>query len=109
MEKTLDIINKALKKIKSKDINIIEVERLTQMMNYMIICTATSNTHADAISKNLKLTVKNSGIKILGMEGQSNSGWILVDLGDIVIHIMLKEMREFYQLEKLWINPKTDG
>lgn len=107
IEKILNIATEALKEIKAKDITTIDVEHLTQMMRYIVICTATSTTHANALSKNLEATIKKNKIELLGIEGQANSGWILVDLGDVVIHIMLEETRDFYQLEKLWNLPKA--
>ena len=105
-QQILNIATEALEQIKAKDITTINVENLTEMMRYIIICTATSMTHARALSKNLESTIKTSKIDLLGIEGQANSGWILVDLGDVVIHIMLPETRDFYQLEKLWCLPK---
>ena len=88
----------------NKAINIsnIDVTALTDVTDYLIICTATSTRHAKSLADKLLRTMKNQGIKPLGIEGEQQSEWILVDLQDVVVHIMLAEIREFYDLEKLW-------
>ena len=102
VQKISNIVSEALKEIKATDIRIIDVEHITPMMCYIVICTATSTAHANALSKKLQSTIKNNKINLFSIEGQSNSGWIIVDLGDLVVHIMLKEIRELYHLEKIW-------
>ncbi|MBK2125794.1 ribosome silencing factor [Fangia hongkongensis] len=104
----LDSTIDALESIKAEDISVMNVEHLTEMMSYVVVCTATSVTHAKALANNLQQEIKAKNIPILGVEGQSKSDWVLVDLGDIIVHIMLKETRDFYQLEKLWdLKPST--
>ena len=68
----------------------------------LVIATASSNIHAKSVSYKLVESLKKNDIKIIGVEGQSDSGWILVDCGDLVINIMKKDIREFYDLESLW-------
>ncbi|MED7819917.1 MULTISPECIES: ribosome silencing factor [unclassified Francisella] len=101
-DQRLHIVTEALDDLKGLDIQAIDVEHLTDMMDKMVICTASSTTHAKALSKHLEQELKNNNISILGIEGDSKSDWVLVDTGDIVVHIMLEETRNLYALEKLW-------
>ncbi len=96
------IVINALEELKAVNIIKLDVRPLTSITDEMIICTGTSTRHVKSISNNLVQTVKQAGVQPLGVEGEQMSEWILVDLGDIVIHIMQTTAREFYQLEKLW-------
>ena len=101
-QQMLDTVIDALESIKAEDIKSMPVEHLTDVMSNIVVCTATSGTHAKALANHLTKTAKEQHIEILGVEGESKSDWVLVDLGDIVAHIMREETRNFYQLEKLW-------
>ncbi|WP_119343605.1 ribosome silencing factor [Facilibium subflavum] len=108
IQKILDVATDALESVKAESISVMDVEHLTDLMSHVIVCTATSTTHAKSLAQKLQKSAKENHIEILGIEGQDKSDWILVDLGDVVVHIMLKETRDFYQLEKLWdIKPST--
>lgn len=107
-EQILDLAVNALENIKGQDITTIKVDHLTDMMTYIVICTATSNTHCASLSRSVEADAKAKQVDILGIEGRGKSDWVLVDLGDVVVHIMLEATREFYALEKLWkIDAKT--
>lgn len=101
-DQRLDIIIEALNNLKAIDILSLDVKHLTDMMDHMVVCTASSTTHAKSLAKNLEIELKANKISILGIEGDNKSDWVLVDIGDIVVHIMLEETRELYALEKLW-------
>ena len=101
-DQRLNIITEALDNLKATDIQSLDVQHLTDMMDHIVVCTATSTTHAKSLAKNLEMTLKAKKITILGIEGDNKSDWVLVDIGDIVAHIMLEETRELYALEKLW-------
>ncbi|WP_440616273.1 ribosome silencing factor [Cysteiniphilum sp. 6C5] len=104
----LDLAVNALEDVKAEDITVMNVEHLTELMSYVVVCTANSGTHAKALASNLEMTAKKNNVTILGIEGEVKSDWVLVDLADIVVHIMKAETREFYQLEKLWdIKPNS--
>jgi len=102
MEKNLKIIMDSLKDSKAENIIATDVEHLTDMMSYIVIATATSTTHCNATARHLESVLKDNNIEIIGIEGYKKNDWILVDTGDIVVHIMHQYTRDFYQLEKLW-------
>jgi len=91
-----------LEDMKAKDIVTIDVRGKTSITDLMFIATGTSSQHAHAIASKLIEEAKKADIQILSKEGERGSDWILVDLTDAVVHIMLEDAREFYQLEKLW-------
>jgi len=97
-----DIVIKALEDIKAKDITVLDVKDRTSVTDYMIIASGTSTRHVKSIADNLVVEVKSYGARPLGSEGGAASDWILVDLGDIVVHVMLPASREFYDLERFW-------
>lgn len=88
--------------IKAQSITEVNLDGLTPMADSMLICTATSTRHAKSIATKLLKALKSARIKPLREEGLGDGEWILVDCGDIVVHIMLATAREFYALEKLW-------
>ncbi|MFV9931021.1 MAG: ribosome silencing factor [Francisella endosymbiont of Hyalomma asiaticum] len=108
-DQRLEIVLEALDNLKGINIQAIDVEHLTDMMNKIVISTASSTTHAKALAKNLEQELKNNEITILSLEGDNKSYWVLVDIGDIVVHIMLEETRNLYALEKLWDIKLTDN
>lgn len=87
---------------KAKDVINIDVRHLTSVTDQIIVCTGTSKRHVITLAEHLITNAKHNGVQPLGVEGKENGEWALVDLGDIVVHIMLSETREFYSLEKLW-------
>lgn len=101
-QQRLKIIIEALEDLKAVEIQSLDVRHLTDMMDHMVVCTASSTTHAKSLARNLEMELKANKISILGIEGDNKSDWVLVDTGDIVAHIMLEETRELYALEKLW-------
>jgi len=96
------IVLNALNNLKAHDINTLEVGEITSITDHMIVATGTSTRHVKAIADNVIKSVKSNAHQPLGVEGANNAEWILIDLGDIIVHIMLAQSREFYQLDKLW-------
>jgi ribosome-associated protein len=92
----------ALDDIKAVDVTVFEVSELTSISDYMIIASGRSKRQVNALAEKVVEVAKKNGIKPLGVEGKTESEWVLVDLGDIIVHLMHPDTREYYQLEKLW-------
>lgn len=98
----LKLISETLEDNKALDVTEIDVTSLTGTIDAMVICTATSTRHAKSLANKITVAAKESGVNPFGVEGELYGEWILIDLSDVVVHIMLNEQREFYNLEKLW-------
>ena len=99
------LVKDAIEEIKGLDLKFIDVRELTTITDYMVVCTGTSNRHVKSIADNIVVQAKAAGYRPLGIEGLDAAEWVLVDLGDIVAHVMQAQTRAFYQLEKLWDVP----
>lgn len=97
----------SLENSKARDVVALDVRHLTDITDYMIICSGTSNRHTRTIADHLAVKSKSRGVRPLSVEGEETGEWVLVDLADIIVHIMLPETREFYSLEKLWSVPSA--
>jgi ribosome-associated protein len=98
-------ILKAIEELKAKDVVVIDVRGRTSVTDELIIATGTSTRHVKSIADNVVSKAKAIGIPPIGVEGESGAEWVLVDLGDYVVHLMQAHVREFYALEKLWSTP----
>jgi len=87
---------------KGKDIIALDVQGVSNVTDFMVVVTATSSRHAKALADKVAEAVKTSGGSVLGMEGEQVGEWVLLDLGDVLLHVMLEQVRSLYQLEKLW-------
>lgn len=101
-EELRDLAINALDDLKGIDIATIDVRPLTTITDYMIICTGRSTRHVKALAENVSLKAKEMKTAFIRTEGDRESEWILVDLGDVVIHVMLAATRTFYSLEDFW-------
>ena len=95
----------ALEEIKAQDIQVLDVRKLTSMCDSMIIASAQSTRQVKAIAVNVRDRMKEAGSQIIGVEGEEASEWVLVDCGDIVVHVMQPAIRAHYKLEELWTAP----
>lgn len=92
----------ALEDIKGKDIEVINTGKLSAMFDRVIIATGDSNRQVKALAKSVHDKVKEAGGTVIGIEGEEVGEWVLVDLGDIVVHVMQPAVRAYYNLEELW-------
>jgi ribosome-associated protein len=95
----------ALEDIKARDITLLDVRKLTSLYDTLIIATAESNRQVNALAQHVQDRMKAAGAPIIGVEGEQTGEWVLVDCGDIVVHIMQPAVRRYYNLEELWSPP----
>ena len=100
-----ELVINALEDLKAKDITVLDVSEVTDMTDTMIFVSGTSNRHVKSLADNVTMEAKKAGMQPLGVEGQDTGDWVLVDLGDVLVHVMLPEIRDMYDLEKLWSVP----
>lgn len=101
-EELLKIVTAALEDLKAQDILLLEAGKITSLFDFMIIASATSTRQSKALANHVQEKVKAAGGKVYSVEGEQTGEWVLVDLGDIVVHIMQPAIREYYDLESLW-------
>ena len=92
----------ALEELKARDVREIDVRGKTSIADALIIASGTSTRHVKSLADEVVKFVKKAGMMPLGVEGEREAEWVLVDLGDIIVHVMLPRIREFYGLERLW-------
>ncbi|NRD72569.1 ribosome silencing factor [Shewanella sp. VB17] len=88
--------------LKAKDVVVLDISERSNIADFMVVCSGTSKTHVKAIAENLVVEAKRANLHINGVEGRESSEWVLVDLGDVILHVMQDKTRDFYELEKLW-------
>ncbi|TDR54920.1 ribosome-associated protein [Halomonas ventosae] len=98
----------ALEDLKAQDIAVLDVSRLTSVTDLMVVASGTSSRHVAALADNVVQAAKEQGIPPLGIEGENGADWVLVDLGNLVVHVMLPETRQLYDLERLWADLPSD-
>ncbi|SHL88175.1 ribosome silencing factor [Vreelandella subglaciescola] len=99
----------ALEELKGRDITALDVAKLTDVTDVMLIASATSTRHVSALAQNVVEKAKAQGLNPRGAEGGGNADWMLVDLGDVIVHVMLPDARELYDLERLWADLPAEG
>ena len=102
-------IHKVLSDNKAKDITKINLEKKSSIADFMIICSGTSNRHVISLSNYLLEALKKENLNTLNVEGIRNGDWVLVDAGDIIIHLFRSEVREYYGLEKMWAGEEINS
>jgi ribosome-associated protein len=98
----LRAVHGAVGELKAKDVAEIDVRGKSSVTDYMVIASGTSTRHVKSIADEVVRKLKALGVQPLGVEGEREAEWVLVDLGDVVVHVMLPRVREFYALERLW-------
>lgn len=102
-EQLAELVVNALEDLKGKDIRVIDVRGKTSITDHMVIASGTSNRHVKSLADNVLVKAKQAGVNPLGVEGERDAEWVLVDLNDVIVHVMLPQVRDFYNLEKLWL------
>lgn len=108
-KKLSQLVVNALDDMKGEAISCINVQKLTEITDYMVIATGRSNTHVKALADAVTSKAKEAGVEVVGVEGKMQSEWVLVDVGDVVVHIMMAPVRALYNLEDLWSFQQVDG
>ncbi len=102
----MEWIQGALEDAKARDITVLDVRKISDFTDYMVIATGTSNRHAQSTADKVVDALREHGSRAVGVEGGKIGDWVLIDFGDVVVHVMREETRDFYNLEKLWSDAK---
>ena len=101
-KKLRDFVETAIADMKGQNVVIMDIQKLSTIADYMLVVTGTSSRHVRSIADEVEKRCKEKGISIRGMEGQDSAEWVLVDLGDVIVHVMQAPTRKLYDLESLW-------
>ncbi|MHA3049647.1 ribosome silencing factor [Acinetobacter sp. ANC 4641] len=101
----LKVVQNALQDVKAKDIIELDVSRISNVADAIVIASGTSTRHVKALADNVAEEARKAGFRPIGIEGERDAEWILIDLGYVVVHVMLPTARKFYDLESLWRVP----
>jgi ribosome-associated protein len=99
-------IQNALEDAKTQNIAVLDVRKISDFTDYMVIATGTSNRHVQSSADKVAENLRDHGVRPVGIEGKQLGDWVLIDFGDVVVHIMREQTRDFYNLEKLWSDAK---
>ena len=102
LKKLQTLVIDALEDVKAQDINVFDTAHLTSLFDRIVIASGTSNRQTKALAASVRDKVKANGGEVLSMEGEDTGEWVLVDLGDIIVHIMQPTIRAYYRLEEIW-------
>jgi len=102
LQKMVDVAVNALEDVKAKDIVVLDVSKKTSLFQRMIVASGDSNRQVKALVSNVAVDLKEQGFEIISTEGTDSGEWALVDAGDVVVHVMLPAVRDYYDIEALW-------
>lgn len=99
---TAERVINALEDLKGADIRCLDVRGITTITDWMVVASGNSDRHVKSLADNVVKMAKDKDLPVLGMEGEQEGEWVLIDLGEVIAHVMLPRVRDFYKLEKLW-------
>ena len=102
LQKMVDVAVNALEDVKAKDIVVLDVSKKTSLFQRMIVASGDSNRQVKALVSNVAVDLKEQGFEIISTEGTDSGEWALVDAGDVLVHVMLPAVRDYYDIEALW-------
>ncbi len=108
-EELLELAQTSLEDMKARDVRVIEVRGMTSVTDYLLLASGTADRHVRSLADRLIENMKQAGQAPLGVEGQDAAEWILIDLNDVIVHVMQPRTREFYKLEDLWALGNREG
>ncbi|MEN9464556.1 MAG: hypothetical protein RL217_737 [Pseudomonadota bacterium] len=106
-EQIKSLVINALEDLKAQNIVVLDVRGRTSVTDWMVIATGTSSRHVNAVAGNVEEKSKQAGVLPHGVEGRGGADWVLIDLIDVVVHVMTDQARHFYDLERLWGEPNA--
>ena len=105
-----DLVVHALDDLRAVDTKIVDVRGLSSVMDFLVVASGNSSRHVKSLADNVVMKAKEAGCPPIGVEGENDADWVLVDLGDVVVHVMQPAARSFYDLERLWSRePETSA
>ena len=108
VEDVLEVVNNSLEDSKAEEIVAIDIKEKSSIADYMLVASGRSNRHVGAMADHLLRALKTAGAGSAKVEGLENADWVLIDVGDIIVHLFRPEVREFYALEKMWQMPAAE-
>jgi len=105
----LKLVEQSLDDDKAENVVVIDLAGKTEIADYLVIANGTSQRQVSAMADHLQRKLKASGLKGIAIEGQPQCDWVLIDAGDIVVHLFKPEVRDFYNIEKIWMSPAGEG
>ena len=107
IQKLLEAVVQGIEDKKAHDVIALDLQGISLIADYFVICTGNSDTQVLAIANEVKKVADKMGVAIKGVEGENTARWVLIDLGDVVVHIFHREEREYYNIEKIWTDAKV--
>lgn len=107
IEKILDTVVDAAEDKKAHDLIALDLRGVSLVADYFVVCSGNSDTQVLAISSEIRKQADKLGVKVRGVEGENTARWVLIDLGDVVVHVFHREEREYYNIEKIWSDAKV--
>ncbi|WP_027855634.1 ribosome silencing factor [Marinobacterium litorale] len=102
IDQLVNLVQGALDDMKARDVVTLDVTGKSSVTDWMVVASGTSKRHVISVAQDVLDKVKEAGLKPVGVEGQEAGDWVLVDLGDVVVHVMMPDARSFYDIERLW-------